>query len=218
MNDAYTKPLPTNSALIVIDTQNDFTLADAPASIPGTQKVVPAIKSVLDMYRSAGRPIFHIVRLYKKDGSNVDACRRTLLEQGASIARPGTEGAEIVTELKPDIGIRLDAAALLEGEPQRISNQEWVLYKPRWSAFHKTSLDTLLERLNVSTVVMTGCNFPNCPRATIYDASNRDMRVVVITDAMSGLYDRGLQELRNIGVELMEVKDVTGWLASPDRA
>jgi len=109
-------------------------------------------------------------------------------------------------------------ADMLEGEPQRISNQEWVLYKPRWSAFHKTSLDTLLERLNVSTVVMTGCNFPNCPRATIYDASNRDMRVVVITDAMSGLYDRGLQELRNIGVELMEVKDVTGWLASPGRA
>jgi hypothetical protein len=44
------------------------------------------------------------------------------------------------------------------------------------------------------------------------------MRVVVITDAMSGLYDRGLQELRNIGVELREVKDVTGWLASPGRA
>jgi nicotinamidase-related amidase len=215
MNDTYTRPLPANSALIIIDTQNDFTLADAPARIPGTQEVVPAIKSVLELYRSGGRPIFHIVRLYKKDGSNVDACRRARIEQGASIVRPGTEGAEIVAALKPDIGVRLDAPTLLDGQPQRIGDREWILYKPRWSAFHGTSLNTLLERLGVDTLAVVGCNFPNCPRATIYDASNRDMHIVVVTDAMSGLYEQGIQELCYIGVEMMAVEDIAGWLASP---
>ena len=212
MSDIYTAPEPHNSALIVIDTQNDFTLADAPASIPGTMEVVPAIKVLLDVFRAAHQPIFHIVRLYKKDGSNVDSCRRAMIENGALITRPGTEGAEIVTALKPDGDTRLDAALLLDGQPQRISDQEWILYKSRWSPFYETSLGTLLGRLGVTTVVVAGCNFPNCPRSTIYDASSRDLRVVVVTDAMSGLYARGILELENIGVTTMKANDVRGWL------
>jgi nicotinamidase-related amidase len=53
-------------------------------------------------------------------------------------------------------------------------------------------------------VVVCGCNFPNCPRTTIYEASERDFRIVVATDAVSGIYERGLRELRGIGVTLMK--------------
>jgi hypothetical protein len=48
-----------------------------------------------------------------------------------------------------------------------------------------------------------GCNFPNCPRTSIYEASERDFRIVVIDDAVSGLYDRGRAELEGIGVRVM---------------
>jgi len=67
--------------------------------------------------------------------------------------------------------------------------------------------------LQVNTVVIAGCNFPNCPRATVYEASERDFRIVLVTDAMSGLYARGSQELRQIGVALWDIDKCLEWLS-----
>ena len=77
------------------------------------------------------------------------------------------------------------------------------MYKPRWGAFFKTPLEGHLREHGISTLVFCGCNFPNCPRTSIYEASERDFRVVLPTDAISGLYERGEQELAAIGVQLM---------------
>ncbi len=60
--------------------------------------------------------------------------------------------------------------------------------------------------------MFSGCNFPNCPRASIYEASERDFRLVLVRDAVSGLYERGERELANIGVRLMSAEEVTGAL------
>jgi nicotinamidase-related amidase len=76
-------------------------------------------------------------------------------------------------------------------------------------AFYRTPLEAHLRGLDVNTIAVCGCNFPNCPRATIYEASERDFRVVVVTDATSGLYERGLWELENIGVEPVSADDVS---------
>jgi nicotinamidase-related amidase len=211
VNDRYTTPDPARAALIVIDVQNDFTLADAPARIAGTLEALPAMKTVLDAFRRHQRPIFHAIRLYQADGSNADLCRRSLIESGKSIVQPGTKGAEIVDALKPD-GVTLDAGALLAGEVQQLGAREWALYKPRWSAFYGTRLDALLRQLDIDTLVFGGCNFPNCPRSSIYDASSRDFRIVVAEEAISGLYDKGLDELRGIGVVPMTVSAISNWL------
>ena len=61
-------------------------------------------------------------------------------------------------------------------------------------------------------MVFCGCNFPNCPRTSIYEASERDFRVVLVRDAVSGLYERGERELTNIGVHLMSASEVGGAL------
>jgi nicotinamidase-related amidase len=210
--DPYLAPDPARTALILIDTQNDFTLPDAPARIAGTMEIIPAIKLVLDRFRERQRPIFHVIRLYQADGANVDLCRRAMIESGKSIVRPGTKGAEIVDDLKPS-DVALNADALLAGGAQQLGDKEWALYKPRWSAFYGTRLEALLQPLNVNTLVFAGCNFPNCPRSTIYDGSSRDFRIVVAQDAISGLYDRGLEELRGIGVSVMTASEVKSWLA-----
>jgi hypothetical protein len=57
-----------------------------------------------------------------------------------------------------------------------------------------------------------GCNFPNCPRTTIYEASERDFKIVLAKDATSGIYAIGLQELRNIGVSVMSTEECLAWL------
>jgi nicotinamidase-related amidase len=65
-----------------------------------------------------------------------------------------------------------------------------------------------LLSLGVTSLAFAGCNFPNCPRASIYEASERDFRIVLVTDAISGLYDRGRDEMKNIGVQLMTLKEL----------
>ncbi len=207
MMDDYTKPDWARSALLTVDVQREFTIPGGLAFIPGTSEIVPAIQRLLTAYRSANLPIIHVIRLYLADGSNVDLCRRARVEGGARIAAPGTEGSQIVSELLPSPSVLLDAPTLLAGELQTIGDQEWVMYKPRWGAFYKTRLGEYLRQLDVNTVVFSGCNFPNCPRTSIYEASERDFRVVLVMDAVSGLYDRGIEELQGIGVTLMTTDD-----------
>jgi nicotinamidase-related amidase len=158
-------------------------------------------------------PIVHVVRLYLLDGSNADLCRRTTIATLGGVAAPGSMGAELAQGIGPDSALRLDAGVLLRGELQELRKNEWVIYKPRWDAFYGTRLEDHLRSCGVSTVSVIGCNFPNCPRATIYGASMRDFRVAVFTDAISGIYNRGIAELTRIGVAAMRSDECAGWLA-----
>ena len=210
--DEYTRPHRDHAALLTIDTQKDFTLRGAPAEIEGTIEVVPQIQRLVAAFRSRKAPVVHVVRLYKEDGENFDRCRKRKIESGAKIVQPRTEGAELVDELKPSSDVSLDADELLSGEFQTISSHEWIRYKPRWSAFYRTDLDAFLAARSVDTVVVCGCNFPNCPRTTIYDASERDYRIVFVADATSGVYERGIDELENIGVRVDAAVETVEWI------
>ena len=181
MGDKYTSADWQNSALITIDTQNDFTLANSPFKITRTLEIVPKMRQVLVTFRSMRKPIVHVIRLYNSDGSNVDLCRRrAVAELGKKLVIAGTKGAELVEELKPfssssssspsSSKLSLDTELLLQGEPQQVTANEWIMYKPRWGAFYATPLENHLHKLNVNTVVICGCNFPNCPRTTVYEA------------------------------------------------
>lgn len=210
----YTTPDPSRSVLLTIDVQRDFSVPDASAYVEGTETAVSSLRPVLDAFRAHDRPIVHVVRLYRPDGSNVDACRRRGIEEGAQVVEPETEGAELVDALKPTPAATLDAESLLSGEFQPLADREWAMYKPRWGAFFETPLEEFLRERELNTVVVTGCNFSNCPRTTVYEASERDFRVVLIPKAVSGTYERGLEELENIGVRLMGVCQCRDWLAS----
>jgi len=90
---------------------------------------------------------------------------------------PGSSGAELMDEIKPSPTIILNSSLLLSGRLQQIGSMEWIMYKPRWGAFYDTLLEKHLHDLDVDTVLVCGCNFPNCPRTTIYEASERDLEL-----------------------------------------
>jgi nicotinamidase-related amidase len=210
--DPYTEPDFASAALITIDTQCD-TLDGGAVEVLGTSAALPAIVALARAFRTAGRPIVHVVRLYEPDGSNVDLCRRQAVQAGARLLTSGSPGSQLAAGLLDDPDVVLDDRRLLAGAIQDVGPREVAIYKPRWGAFFRTPLDEHLREQGVSTLVFCGCNFPNCPRTSMYEASERDYRVVLARDAISGLYERGERELANIGVRLSSVRELVDALA-----
>lgn len=199
----YTSPELRSSALVLIDVQNDF--VNGTAAVGGTAELVDTMARLVRIFRAAHRPIVHVVRLYVPGGSDVDPPRRAAVESGQQIAAPHTDGAAIPAALQAH---PLDYESLLDGGTQHVGANEVVIFKPRWSAFYRTELDRHLRDAGVNTVVVAGCNLPNCPRATLFDASERDYRAALVTDATSQVTGERLDDLRLIGVELLTTTDI----------
>lgn len=205
-----------SAVLLTIDVQTD-TLDGGALEIPGTSIAVAQIASLCQAFRAAGLPIVHIVRLYLADGSNAELVRKDLVTGPTPMLRPGTPGRLLAPSLVPGPPAQLDDELLLSGRAQQLGDREVILYKPRWGAFYGTTLDDHLRDNHVDTVVVAGCNYPNCPRTSIYEASERDYRVVLVEDAVSGLYDRGRAEMTNIGVTLCRTESVIARLGKTTR-
>ena len=179
-------------ALLIVDMQNDFVLPGAPAAVKGAAATIPRIKAVLDRFRRSGWPVFHVVREYRADGSDIEISRRDAFLAGPGYVIPGTTGAEIVRALSPESG-------------------EYRIVKPRFSAFFGTELELILRRLAVDRLVLCGTQYPNCIRATAYDGLSHGYPVLVITDATSASDDQvaeaNIRDLRNVGIRCVSFEE-----------
>lgn len=180
------------TALLIIDMQNDFILPGAPAEVPGAVKIVPSVKKLLDFCRERKIPVFHVIRQYRYDGTDIENFRREGFLKNRRYLVPGTPGAEIISELKPAEG-------------------EYVIVKPRFSAFFSTELELMLKRIKINDVVICGVQYPNCIRATALDSVSYDYNTTVITDATAGADDEievsNVRDLRNIGVKCLTFEE-----------
>jgi len=201
-DETWTRPEFAHAALVTIDVQHD-TLDGQPFEIRGTTQALPQIADLCRTFRQRSLPIIHVLRLYLPDGSNAELCRRAAIANGETLFLSEGAGRLIANELLPAGAPDPDDALLLTGELQPVGDNEWYLYKSRWGAFYKTRLEAHLRAAGITTVVLAGCNYPNCIRATVYEASERDFRVVAITDGISNFTEHGWQELRSIGINVM---------------
>lgn len=192
------------SALMIIDMQNDFAKTGGKAYINGTEEVIKNIQIIADLFRINQLPVIHIVRLYLEDGSNADLCRKEVIRQGKAMVIPDSSGAKIVQELLPKNAEMYEDKKLLTGNILQLAPFDFVAYKPRWGAFYKTNLEAWLKNSKINSLVITGCNFPNCPRTTIFEASERDYRLAIVPEAISQIYPKGIDELKGIGVNVLE--------------
>jgi nicotinamidase-related amidase len=64
----YIKPDWKHTALLTIDTQNDFSLPGAKFEIKGTFEIIPKMETILNTCRQHQIPIIHVIRIYKTDG------------------------------------------------------------------------------------------------------------------------------------------------------
>ena len=93
-----TAPQYDRSALVTIDVQRDF-LDGQPFEINGTSAALPAMGRLVESFRLKARPIIHMVRLYRADGSNVEPFRRRVVEHGAQLVLPGSGGSQLAAPL-----------------------------------------------------------------------------------------------------------------------
>ena len=182
----------SDTALLIIDMQNDFVLPGSPGCIAGAYATVPTIARLLTLFRANQQAVFHIVREYKQDGCDIEKFRYSEFVAGKKYAVPNTYGCDIVEDLKP-----------LENEYRIVKN--------RFSGFMNTELDYILRRLAISQIVVAGTQYPNCIRATVFDAVALDYDVTVVTDAASAetmeIAEANIIDMRNIGVRCLPLSE-----------
>ena len=81
----------SDTAILVIDMQNDFVLPGAVLNVAGAQATIPAIQELIKFGRSKGWQIIHIIREHDASGCDADMPRRHLFKDGKpGYCVPGT--------------------------------------------------------------------------------------------------------------------------------
>jgi len=183
-------------ALLIIDMQNDFVQEGRPLGLAGARAAVPNIRAVLAAFRKRSLPVFHIMRVHRADGSDVEITRRDRFAK-TPYAVEGTEGAAVITDLAP-----------LKGE--------YLLPKVRMSAFIGTELDLILRTLGITSLFVCGIQTPNCIRATAFDAIAYNYPVVLVEDATGASSEEvhrcNIRDMQNIGIRVVRTDEVPGLL------
>jgi nicotinamidase-related amidase len=184
------------AALLIIDMQNDFIQDDAPLRVAGAKAIIPNVKKMREIFRQHRLPIFHVIRVHRPDGCDVETSRREIFAKNP-FAVEGTRGARVIDELAPDEG-------------------EYIIKKTRMSAFFSTDLDLLLRSLGVGWVFVAGIQTPNCIRTTVFDAFACNYRTCLVEDAVGAaneeIHRANCRDMANIGTVLAKTADVEGLL------
>ncbi|MDZ7713723.1 MAG: hypothetical protein U5L06_11745 [Rhodovibrio sp.] len=179
MND-YITPQRAHTALLTVDAQRDYIDPDSPVKSTGASHALEPLGRLVHGLREAGLPIFHAVRFYKPDGSNVDLARRRAVEEGMRVLMPGSLGADLIPKWRPRTrrgSTRTccrTAACRNWAAGKRCSTSRAGARStaPRWSSGCTIS--------GVNTLIVVGANFATSGRATVLEASERDFRVVMV--------------------------------------
>lgn len=151
---------PSNTALVVIDMQNDLVRQGGSLLVPDAEATVAAIARLLELARSSGMRVVYSQDTHRRGDPEWEIWPEHCDE--------GSWGWEIVTELSP-------------------GPDDTVLRKVRFDAFYGTPLDHLLRLWGVDTVVICGVLANIGVQYTAASAALRRYNVVIPCDAISAL-------------------------------
>jgi nicotinamidase-related amidase len=187
-----TEPLarPTETALIIVDMQNDFAHPDGvmgsvlKADMTDAEAILPRIKNLIDGARKAGVLIVYLQNVnlpHGRSSSDPEVARRVARATPPDITLQGSWGADFMKEIEP-----------LPGDP--------LITKHRRSGFLHTDLDMVLRASGRDVTLCVGMATAACVTGTALDAAQRDYYCYVISDCVGGyarpLHDAALAVLR----------------------
>ncbi len=85
------------TALIVIDMQNDFCLPSAQLFVGGAPQIIDNVTCVVDTFRKAGAPVVMVLRQHRESGLDVDHTRSGLFSEDPFLV--SSPGADLVDGL-----------------------------------------------------------------------------------------------------------------------
>lgn len=169
-------------ALLVIDMLVDFIDREGALYIgPDADKLVPAVKTRIDSYRSAGGMVIYICDRHLEDDSEFNMFPPHSLEDSG--------GDQIIDQVKPAAGER-------------------VIYKRRFSSFFGTDLDLTLREKGITDLELAGCVTNICILYTAADARMLNYNVCLSKQAVAS-FDQdahrfALQEMeKTLGVKFI---------------
>jgi nicotinamidase-related amidase len=142
-------------ALVVIDVINDFDHEDGAQLLECFRLRLPAMVSTLEQARQTKTPVVYVNDELIPWQSNFPGVIERALKG---------IGADVVRELLPRPG-------------------EYALLKRRYSAFDHTTLDLLLEELEVERLVMIGASIEGCVVQTAIDAREHVFKTTIVANA-----------------------------------
>lgn len=151
------------SAVIIVDMQNDFVKPEGRLAVPDALPTVPAIAALLLQARAAG------VRVAYTQDTHFEGDKEWAI--WPEHCRRGTWGWEIIAELAPQA-------------------DDLVVQKSRYDGFYDTTLDHYLSRVwEVKHLVIVGTIASICVLHTAASAGLRWFHVVTPADGVSALND-----------------------------
>ena len=148
------------AAVIALDLISDFAFPDGPRVRRALQAHAPAIRQLLVRARASRLPL-----IYAND--NIGRWRSDCAALIGHCTAPARAGAALVRSLLP-------------------VDEDYIVLKPRHSAFFGTPLEALLDDLDVDTLILLGVSSESCVWMTACDAHTRCLRLIVPLDTMAG--------------------------------
>jgi nicotinamidase-related amidase len=148
-------------AVLVIDVISDFEFPGGAKLLTALQAKSFALRKLLARARSHRVPVIYVNDNQGPWKSDFPALRARASAQSPAIRR-------LVEELTP-------------------APSDYVVLKPRHSAFYGTPVEALLEHLRISNLILAGTTAENCVWITSCDAHTRGFKLIVPEDTMAGM-------------------------------
>jgi len=154
-------PDESDVAVLLIDVINDLEFEGGERLLPPALAAADRLAALARRARRAGVPV-----IYAND--NFGRWRSDFSKLLARVLEDDVRGRPIAERLRP-------------------APTDYVVLKPKHSAFFSTTLDLLLRYLKTRTLVIGGFTADRCVLFTASDAYLRDFRVVVPSDGVASL-------------------------------
>jgi len=156
-------PDTADVALLLIDVINDLDFPEGAQILRHALPMARHIAALKARARAADVPVVYV-------NDNFGRWRSDFNAQIEHCLRDGTRGKPLVELLRPE-------------------KDDYFVLKPKHSGFFSTTLDTLLEYLQVKTVILTGLAANICVLFTANDAYMRDFYLAVPSDCVASNTD-----------------------------
>ncbi|MDT7901186.1 MAG: isochorismatase family cysteine hydrolase [Acidianus sp.] len=153
---------PHDTALIIVDMQNDFVRKDGKLPVPTAESTIKPIKDLIKKARDSSALVIYTQDWHMKDDPE--------FKIWGEHALAGTWGAEIIDELKPE-------------------KDDFIIKKYRYDAFFETPLDYILRVKGIKNLIITGTVANICVLHTAGSAALRWYNVIMPKDGISAITD-----------------------------